>query len=112
MTKFLMTGADQARWLEQQCEILDKNYGEGKLREVYKMVRSVRRAWQPKLSAIKYRNGRVLTDKKEIRRRWTEYCGELYAEQTEQESTKREIEELQKISPPTVDLRQISSWKR
>ena len=99
----IATRADQARWLEQQCEILDKNYGEGKLREVYKMVRSVRRAWQPKLSAIKDRNGRVLTDKKEIRRRWTEYCGELYAEQTEQESTKREIEELQKISPPTVD---------
>ena len=32
------TRADQARWLEQQCEALCKNYGEGKVREVFKIV--------------------------------------------------------------------------
>jgi len=56
---------------------------------------------QLKVSAIKDREGRVLADKKEIRR-WMEYCGELYAEQVEQESTKRELEELQRITPPSA----------
>lgn len=32
-----------------------------------------------------------------------EYCEELYAEQTEHELTKRELEELQKIAPPCTD---------
>jgi len=94
---------DRTKWLEQQCEELDRNYGEGKLREVYKMIRNVNREWQPKLSAIRDRQGKILTDKKEIRKRWSEYCSELYSEQPEQEITKREIEELRKISPPGTD---------
>ena len=94
---------DRTKWLEQQCEELDRNYGEGKLREVYKMIRNVNREWQPKLSAIRDRQGKILTDKKEIRKRWSEYCSELYSEQPEQEITKREIEELRKILPPGTD---------
>jgi hypothetical protein len=57
---------DKAQWLEQQCKEIENYSGEGKSREVYKMIRNINRKWQPRLTAIKDENDKVLTSKEDI----------------------------------------------
>ena len=38
--------ADKAKWLERQCEDIEKYYGEYKTREVYQVIGDINRKWQ------------------------------------------------------------------
>ena len=49
--------ADKAKWLERQCENIEKDYGKYKTREVYQMIGDINRKWQPKQTAIRDSNG-------------------------------------------------------
>lgn len=68
---------DKQNWLEKKCNDMEQYAGEFKTREVYKLIRSINRKWQPKQAAIKNKDGNILIDKQEITQRWTEYCSEL-----------------------------------
>ena len=92
---------DKQLWLEKQCEDIERYAGEYRTREVFKLIRSINRKWQPKQTAIRDKQGRILMDKEKIKNRWTEYCSELYCE-TEQ-TDKDLLEELKAISPPNED---------
>lgn len=75
--------------------------GEHRTCEVYKLVKNINKKWQPKQTAIKNKDGKIVMDKEETKKRWTEYCSELY-QNTEPEN-KELLEELDKISPPPRD---------
>ncbi len=65
-------------------------------REAYKLINQINRAWKPKQSAIKDKNGKRFKDKAEVKKRWTEYCSDLYTDRGNSDTI---ITELDQISP-------------
>jgi hypothetical protein len=58
------------------------------------LIRAINRKWQPKLTAIKDKNGNMLQDKEDIKRRWTEYCSSLYCDTGDGKDKTAELERL------------------
>src|ERR1043165_5836853 len=76
--------------------------GKYRTREAYKLVQSINKKWQPRQTAIKDGKGKVIMDKEKTKKRWTEYCNELYTN-VDQEN-KELLDELERISlPPRED---------
>ena len=50
----------------------------GKTRDLFRKIRDTRGNFHAKMSLIKDRNGRDLTEAEDIKKRWQEYTGELY----------------------------------
>ena len=50
----------------------------GKTRDLFKKIRGTKGTFHAKMSSIKDRNGRDLTEAEDIKKRWQEYTGELY----------------------------------
>ena len=50
----------------------------GKTRDLFKKIRDTKRIFHAKMCSIKDRNGRNLTEAKDIKKRWQEYTKELY----------------------------------
>ena len=50
----------------------------GKTRDLFKKIRDTKGTFYAKMRSIKYRNGRDLTEAKDIKKRWQEYTEELY----------------------------------
>ena len=64
---------DKRQWIENICEDIERYHGEHRAREVHKMVRNINRKWQPRQSTVRGETGEVLTERKEIMNRWSEY---------------------------------------
>ena len=52
----------------------------GKTRGLFKKIRDTKGTFHAKMGTIKDRNGKDLTETKEIKKRWQEYTEELYKE--------------------------------
>ena len=50
----------------------------GKTRDLFKKVRDTKGTFRAKIGSIKDRNGMVLTEAEDIKKRWQEYAEELY----------------------------------
>ena len=50
----------------------------GKTRDLFKKMRDTKGTFHAKIDSIKDRNGRVLTETEDIKKRWQEYTEELY----------------------------------
>ena len=50
----------------------------GKTRDLFKKIRDTKGTFHAKISLIKDRNGRELTEAEDIKKRWQEYMEELY----------------------------------
>ena len=50
----------------------------GKTRDLFKKVRDAKGIFHAKMGSIKDRNGMVLTEAEDIKKRWQEYTEELY----------------------------------
>ena len=50
----------------------------GKTRDLFKKIRDIKGKFHAKMSSIKDKNGRVLTEAEDIKKRWQEYTEELY----------------------------------
>ena len=55
-----------------------KSIGNGKTRDLFKKIRDTKGTFHAKISTIKDKNGKDLTETEEIKKRWQEYTGELY----------------------------------
>ena len=51
---------------------------EQQLKKAYQLIKILRKNFQPKLMSMKDAEHRILTDQKNILRRWTEYAEDLY----------------------------------
>ena len=61
---------DKARWLEEQCASAGEELKRNNSRKAYQLIKTLRKNFQPKLRNIKNAEHRVLTDLKDILRRW------------------------------------------
>ena len=88
---------DKEEWIQKRCQDIEELAGGNRSREAYKLIKQINRVWKPKQSAIKDKNGKMLQDKADIRKRWTEYCSGLYTDDGNSDAV---VKELDQISPP------------
>ena len=69
---------DKKAFLSNQCKVIEENNRMGKKRDLFKKIRDTKGTFHEKLSSIKDRNGRDLTEAEDIKKRWKEYTEELY----------------------------------
>ena len=50
----------------------------GKTRDLFKKIKDAKRTFHAKMGSIKDRNGLVLTEAEDIKKRWQEYTEELH----------------------------------
>ena len=67
--------------LSEQSKELEENSRMGKTRDLFKKMRDTKRTFHAKMSIIKDRNGKDLTEAEDIKKRWQEYTEELYKKQ-------------------------------
>ena len=69
---------DKKAFLSNQCKEIEENNKMGKIRDIFKKIRDTKGPFHAKMGSLKGRNGRDLTEAKDIKKRWHEYTEELY----------------------------------
>ena len=69
---------DKKAFLRDQCKEIEENNSMGKTRDLFQKLRDTKGIFHAKMSTIKDRNGRDLTEAEDIKKRWLEYTEELY----------------------------------
>ena len=69
---------DKKTFLTEQCKEIEENNRMGKTRDLFKKIGDTKGTFHAKMSTIKDRNGKDLTEAEEIKKRWQEYTAELY----------------------------------
>ena len=69
---------DKKAFLSEQCKEIEENNKIGKTRDLFKKLGDTKGTFHAKMSPIKNRNGKDLTEAEEIKKRWQEYTEELY----------------------------------
>ena len=69
---------DKKAFLSDQCKEIEENNRMGRTRDHFKKIRDTKGTFHAKMGTIKDRNGKDLTEAKEIKKRWQEYTEELY----------------------------------
>ena len=64
---------EKKAFLRDQCKEIEENNRIGKTRDLFKKIRDTKRTFRAKVSTIKDRNGRDLTEAEDIKNRWQEY---------------------------------------
>ena len=69
---------DKKAFLSDQCKEIEENNKMGKTGDLFKKIRDTKGTFHAKMSSIKDRNGKDLTEAEDIKKRWQEYTEELY----------------------------------
>ena len=69
---------DKKAFLSDQCKLIEENNRMEKIRDLFKKIRDTKGTFHAKMGLIKDRNGMVLTEAEDIKKRWQEYTEELY----------------------------------
>ena len=69
---------DKKAFLSDQCKEIEENNRMGKMRDLFKKIRDTKGTFHAKMGTIKDRNGMILTEAKDTKKRWQEYTEELY----------------------------------
>ena len=94
---------DKEKWLTYKCREIQRAADHNKSRKTYKMINEVNGKWKPQQRAGKNRDGALLQDDREIRRRWTEYCSNLYNNtETHERSSVRVVGGVGGVGPPLL----------
>ena len=65
-------------WIEERCQEIDDSLGKNNNKKAYQLVKDLTSSKQGRTTTIQDKNGKRLTEDKDILKRWTEYCSELY----------------------------------
>ena len=69
---------DKKAFLSNQFKEIEENKRMGKIRDLFKKIPDTKGTFHAKMGSIKDRNGMVLTEAEDIKKRWQEYTEELY----------------------------------
>ena len=61
---------DKKALLSDQCKEIEENNGMGKTQDLFKKIRDTKGTFHAKMGSIKDRNGKDLTEAKDIKKRW------------------------------------------
>jgi len=80
---------DKQQQLEGVCVELEAANSQGNSRQLFRIVKSMTRKFQPRLQGIQSATGKNLTEAAQIADMWKAYCEDLYCDEegkgTEQE---------------------------
>ena len=65
-------------WIEEQCHGIKENLQKNNSKKAYQLVKELISSKQGRTTTIQDKAGKCLTEEKDILKRWTEYCSELY----------------------------------
>ena len=65
-------------WIEERCQEIDGSLGKNNNKKAYQLVKDLTSSKQGRTTTIQDKNGKRLTEDRDILNRWTEYCSELY----------------------------------
>ena len=65
-------------FLRDQCKETEEDNRMGKTRDLFKKIRDTKGTFHGNMGSIKDRNGKDLTEREDIKRRWQEYTEKLY----------------------------------
>ena len=91
---------DKNKWIQDQCEEIQKGLQVGNNKQAYNLVKILRRKYIPKLTVIRSQNGTMIQSKEDIMQRWTQYCSALYEDKGGGENM---VKELERITPSSED---------
>ena len=89
---------DKENWLKEQHSSIENATLNNRCRQTYQLIKKINKTWKPRQTAIADKHGKILQDKGEVKKRWTEYCSELYKITEDNSEIIRELEE---ITPPS-----------
>ena len=69
---------DKEDWIGAKCEEIETCLNKNNSKRAYQLVKDLTSEKQGRSSTTQEKSGKCLTEEKEIRCRWTEYCSELY----------------------------------
>ena len=69
---------DKKAFFSDQCKEIEEKNKMGKTRDLFKKIRDIKGIFHAKMSSIKDRNSRDLTEVEDIKKRWQEYTEELH----------------------------------
>ena len=69
---------DKKAFLSDQCKEIEEDNRMRETRDLFKKIRDTKGTFHAKMGSIKGRNGRDLTQVKDIKKRWQEYTEELH----------------------------------
>ena len=73
-----ITWRDKKAFLNKKGKKVEENNRLGKMRELFKKIGDIKGKFHAKMGMIKDRNGKDLTEAKEIKKWWQKYTEELY----------------------------------
>ena len=65
-------------WISDKCSDIETNLAKNNSKKAYQLVKELSSANHHRSSVIQDKKGECLTEEKDILKRWTEYCSELY----------------------------------
>ena len=66
-------------WMSDQCNDIEQNLEANNVKKAYQVVKELTSSKQGGLNTILDKNGKCLTESKDILNRWTEYTADLYS---------------------------------
>ena len=69
---------DKKAFLNNQCKEIEENNRMEKTKDLFKKIRDTKGIFHAKMSSVKDRNSRDVTEAKDIKKRWQEYTEEPY----------------------------------
>jgi hypothetical protein len=84
VSKKIRRGMKKAKeeWIEKQCTEIEESLNKNNSKKAYQVIKNLTKQKQSRVSTIQDKEGNCLTEEKEIIDRWTEYCSDLYNNQT------------------------------
>ncbi|XP_060137402.1 uncharacterized protein LOC132593028, partial [Zootoca vivipara] len=74
---------DKRVFLNEQCKEIEENNRMGKTRDLFKKIGDMKGTFRTKITIIKDKTGKDLTEAEDIKKRWQEYTEELYQKDME-----------------------------
>ena len=71
-------GIAKEEWIEEQCSAIKKGMETGDSKNAYSTLKSLTKTSQPRTAVINDQDGKLITDREKVLKRWTEYCKGLY----------------------------------
>ena len=69
-------------WISEKCNDIESNLSKNNSKKAYELVKELSSTKQERSTVIQNKKGEPLTEEKDILKRWTEYCSELYNYET------------------------------
>ena len=65
-------------WIGERCSDIEENLRKNNSKRAYQLVKDLTTVKQGKVTTVRDRSGKCLTEERQILNRWTEYCSEMY----------------------------------